>query len=234
VDADANLSAVASLIADQHRSEMLLVLLGGEPLSGTALAEAAGISRALASAHLKKLVAGGLVRVQANGRQRMYTIASRLVADALEAMLLLSPPSEIRSLRQASRSKNLRWARMCYDHLAGVVGVAVTEALADGNLIAARDGTFTLADGGPDGFAALGLDVAELSTRRRPLLRECMDWTEHRHHLAGSLGAALTAELLRRDWLRGQEVSRVVTVTPAGKAGLRDWLGLDVAKLAAA
>jgi DNA-binding transcriptional ArsR family regulator len=234
VEAEANLSAVASLMADQHRSEMLLVLLGGEPLSGTALAEAAGISRALASAHLKKLVAGGLVRVQANGRQRMYMIASRLVADALEAMLLLSPPSEIRSLRQASRSKNLRWARMCYDHLAGVVGVAVTEALADGNLIAARDGTFTLADGGPDGFAALGIDVAGLSTRRRPLLRECMDWTEHRHHLAGSLGAALTAELLRRDWIRGQEVSRVVTVTPAGQAGLRDWLGLDVAKLAAA
>ena len=231
---DANLSAVASLMADQNRSEMLLVLLGGEPQSGTALADAAGISRSLASAHLKKLVAGGLVRVETSGRQRMYTIASRLVADAIEALLLLSPPSEVRSLQQATRSKNLRWARMCYDHLAGVVGVAVTGALAARELISERDGTFVLAPRGPGDLAAFGIDVAELRSRRRPLLRECMDWTEHRHHLAGSLGAALTAEMLRRDWLRGQEVSRVVTVTAEGQAGLRDWLGIDLARLRAA
>ncbi len=234
MDGDANLSAVASLIGDPHRSDMLLLLLGGEPLSGTALAEAAGISRALASAHLKKLVAGGLVRVEASGRQRMYTIASRQVADALEALVQLSAPAEVRSLRQAARSKNLRWARMCYDHLAGVVGVAVTEALVGRDLIAAREGTFTLTERGPDGFAAFGVDVAGLAARRRPLVRGCMDWTERRHHLAGSLGAALTAELLRRDWMRGREASRIVTVTPAGRAGLRDWLGLDLGQLAAA
>jgi DNA-binding transcriptional ArsR family regulator len=234
VDGDANLPAVASLMADQHRSEMLLVLLGGEPQSGTALADAAGISRSLASAHLGKLVAGGLVRVEATGRQRMYAIASHLVADALEAMLLLSPPSEVRSLRQATRSKNLRWARMCYDHLAGVVGVAVTEALAARELIGERDGTFVLTPRGAGDLAAFGIDVPELVRRRRPLLRECMDWTEHRHHLAGSLGAGLATEMMRRDWVRSQEVSRAVTVTDSGQAGLRDWLGVDLARLRAA
>jgi DNA-binding transcriptional ArsR family regulator len=234
VDGDANLSAVASLMADQHRSEMLLVLLGGEPQSGTALADAAGISRSLASAHLKKLVTGGLVRAEASGRQRMYTIASQLVADAIEAMLLLSPPSEVRSLRQVTRSKNLRWARMCYDHLAGVVGVAITDALVGRELIAERDGTFVLAPRGAGDLAAFGIDVVALGGRRRPLLRECMDWTEHRHHLAGGLGAGLATELTRRDWLRSQAASRAVTVTDSGQAGLRDWLGLDLARLAAA
>jgi DNA-binding transcriptional ArsR family regulator len=234
VDGDASLSAVASLIADQHRSEMMLVLLGGGPQSGTALADAAGISRSLASAHLRKLVAGGLVQVKASGRQRMYTIASHLVADALEALLLLSPPSEVRSLRQAARSKNLRWARMCYDHLAGVAGVAVTRALAAHELISERDGTFMLTPQGSAGFAAFGIDIGDLRKRRRPLLRECMDWTEQRHHLAGSIGAALAAEMLRRDWLRSQETSRIVTVTAAGHAGLRNWLGIDLAQLQAA
>ena len=234
MDGDASLPAVASLIADQHRSEMLLMLLGGEPQSGTALADAAGISRSLASAHLKKLVAGGLVQVQVSGRQRMYTIASRLVADALEALILLTPPSGVRSLRGATRSKNLRWARMCYDHLAGAVGVAVTRALAGHELIGEQDGTFTLTPQGPAGFAAFGIDIGDLRRRRRPLLRECMDWAEQRHHLAGSLGAALAAEMLRRDWLRRQETSRIVTVTAAGHAGLRNWLGIDLAQLQAA
>lgn len=234
MDGDANLAAVASLMADQNRSEMLLVLLGGAPQAGTALAEAAGISRSLASAHLKKLVAGGLVRAEASGRQRMYVIASHLVADAIEALLLLSPPSEVRSLRQVTRSKNLRWARMCYDHLAGVVGVAITDALVDRELIARQDGTFVLASRGAADLAAFGIDAAALGGRRRPLLRECMDWTEHRHHLAGSLGASLATELTRRGWLRRQETSRAVIVTDSGQGGLRDWLGVDLARLRAA
>jgi DNA-binding transcriptional ArsR family regulator len=234
MDGDGNFSAVASLLADQHRSEMLVVLLGGEPQSGTALADAAGISRSLASAHLKKLVAGGLVQVQASGRQRMYRIASRKVADALEALLLLSAPPDVRSLRQATQSKNLRWARMCYDHLAGTVGVAITEALTAHDLVAEQDGTFTLTPQGQDDFTAFGIDIEELRNRRRPLLRECLDWTEHRHHLAGSLAAGLAAEMRRRDWLRHREGSRIVTVTATGQAGLRDWLGIDLGQIRAA
>lgn len=234
MDGEADISVVAALMADRHRSQILIALLGGEPRSGTALADAVGISRALASSHLKKLVAGGLVRVQASGRQRMYTIASSMVADALEALILIAPSSEVRSLRQATRSRNLRWARLCYDHLAGAVGVAVTDALARNGLIGLEDGAFTLLPGGPAGFASLGIDVAGLTDRRRPLLRACMDWSEHRLHLAGSLGAGLTTEMLRRKWLRSHEASRIVTVTPAGQAGLRDWLGVDLAQLEAA
>jgi DNA-binding transcriptional ArsR family regulator len=231
---DADLASVAALIADRHRAMMLLTLLSGTPQSGSALAEAAGISRSLASAHLKKLVAGGFVRVQPSGRQRLYSIASEPVADALEILILLAPASPIRSLGDASRAKSLRWARMCYDHLGGAVGVAITEALTEHDLIRELDGGFLLGSRGPAGFRDLGVDVSRLEHRTRPLLRPCMDWSERRYHLAGSLGAALTGAMLGRRWIATREASRVVTVNPSGVSGLRDWMGIDLDQLRAA
>ncbi len=228
---EARISVVAALIADEHRSQLLLAMLSGQPQTGSALADAAGISRSLASAHLKKLVAGGLVRVQAQGRQRLYSVASTLVADMLEMLILLAPPAEVRSLRQDTRARSLRWARLCYDHLAGAVGVAVTEAMISRGLLGEHSGAYVLTPASAGAFAQAGIDVGELEQATRPLLRPCLDWSERRHHLAGSLGAALTGELLRRRWLRSQEASRIVTVTPAGQAGLRDWLGLDLTAL---
>jgi DNA-binding transcriptional ArsR family regulator len=226
VDHDADLAVVASLIADRHRAQILQTLLSGVPQSGSALAAAVGISRSLASAHLKKLVAGGLVRAQRDGRQQLYSIASEAVASALEILSLLAPPMPIRSLRDSTRARSMRWARMCYDHIAGVVGVTVTEALMARSGLREVDGGWTVGD--VSAFAELGLDVGALPRRGRPLARPCLDWSERRHHLAGSLGAALTSELVRRDWLRPREGSRIVTVTAAGSAGLRDWLGIDV------
>jgi DNA-binding transcriptional ArsR family regulator len=126
MDPDADLAAVASLIADRNRAQMLIVLLSGRPQTGSALAAAVGVSRSLASAHLKKLTAGGLVRAERHGRQQLYSIAAQPVADALEILQLLAPATPVRSLRGAAQRRNLRWARMCYDHLAGVAGVAVT------------------------------------------------------------------------------------------------------------
>ena len=231
MDPDADLAAVASLIADRHRAQMLLTLLGGTPQSGSALAEAAGISRSLASAHLKKLVAGGLVRAQPSGRQQLYSIASEPVADALEVLILLAPATKVRSLGDASRARSLRWARMCYDHLAGAVGVSVTEALIDRGLVRAEDGAFALAPGGAGEFGRFGIEVDRLERRTRPLLRPCLDWSERRYHLAGSLGAALTSAFADRRWIATREASRIVTVTTAGQAGLQDWLGIDVAAL---
>lgn len=234
MDPDAKLHATASLIADRNRAQLLLVLMGGAPLAGSALADAVGISRSLASAHLTKLVAGGLVEAEASGRQRLYTIASPEVAEALEALVHISPPAEVRSLREATRSKSLRWARMCYDHLAGIVGVTITDALLDRGFIQELEGGFRLTPGGSAGFGEFGIDTAGLSALRRPLLRPCLDWSERRHHLAGSVGGAIATELTRRRWLRRQEASRVVTIMPAGERGLADWLGIDLAGLRAA
>lgn len=234
MDPDADLASVASLMADRHRAQMLLTLLGGTPQSGSALAEAAGISRSLASAHLKKLVAGGLVRAQPSGRQQLYSIASASVADALEILILIAPAPKVRSLGDATRAKNLRWARMCYDHLAGAVGVSVTEALIGRGLLRERDGDYALGPAGATEFGGFGIDVSRLERRTRPLLRPCLDWSERRYHLAGSLGAALTTALLERRWIATREASRIVTVTKAGQAGLEEWLGVDLAELRAA
>jgi len=234
MDPDADLAAVASLIADRHRAQMLLALLGGTPQSGSALAEAAGVSRSLASAHLKKLVAGGLVHAQASGRQQLYSIASAPVADALEILILLAPATKVRSLTDATRARSLRWARMCYDHLAGAVGVSVTEALVARGLLLQEDGTHRMEAAGAAEFGRFGIDVGRLEHRTRPLLRPCMDWSERRYHLAGSLGAALTSTLAERRWIATREASRIVTVTKAGESGLHDWLGIDLAGLRAA
>ncbi len=222
MDPDADLAAVASLIADRHRAQMLLTLLGGTPQSGSALAEAAGISRSLASAHLKKLVAGGLVHAQPSGRQQLYSVASESVADALEILILIAPARKVRSLTDATRVRSLRWARMCYDHLAGAVGVCVTEALIARGLLDEEDGTYRMGASGAAEFGRFGIDLARLEHGTRPLLRPCLDWSERRYHLAGSLGAALTAAYAERCWTATREASRIVTVTEAARrpAGL--------------
>lgn len=228
---DADLSAVAGLMAEPHRARMLQILLGGTPQTGIALADETGISRSLASAHLKKLVQGGLVTSRPSGRMRLYQIASSRVAEAIETLMVIAPPAPApRSLDAASRTRNLRWARMCYDHLAGAVGVAVAQGLIDRDLIREQDGGYVLAPRGPAGFGEFGIDIAELQRRSRPMLRPCLDWSERRHHLAGSLGAAIAAEMVRRSWLHTREASRIVTVTGAGEAGLRDWLGINLAR----
>jgi DNA-binding transcriptional ArsR family regulator len=234
MDPDADLASVAALMADQNRAQMLLTLLGGVPQSGSALAEAAGISRSLASAHLKKLVAGGLVQARPNGRQQLYSIASEPVADALEILILLAPASKASSLRDATRAKSLRWARMCYDHLAGAVGVSVAEALLGRGLLGEQDGGYVLGPRGAAEFGRFGIEVDRLDRRTRPLLRPCRDWSERRFHLAGSLGAALTRTMLERRWIATREASRIVTVTEAGQAGLLEWPGVDLAALRSA
>jgi DNA-binding transcriptional ArsR family regulator len=234
MDPDADLASVAALMADRNRAQLLLTLLGGVPQSGSALAEAAGISRSLASAHLKKLVAGGLVRARPNGRQQLYSIASEPVADALEILILLAPASKVSSLRDATRAKSLRWARMCYDHLAGAVGVAVTEALLGHGLLREQDGGYLLGPQGAAEFGRFGIAMDRLDRRTRPLLRPCEDWSERRFHLAGSLGSALTATMLERRWIVTREASRIVTVTEAGLAGLLEWPGVDLAALRSA
>jgi DNA-binding transcriptional ArsR family regulator len=229
---DADLATVAGLIADPNRARMLQVLLGGTPQTGIALADEAGISRSLASAHLKKLVAGGLVTATPSGRMRLYEIASSRVAEAIETLMMIAPPSASpKSLGGASRTRSLRWARMCYDHLAGVVGVAITGALLDRSALEEIDGGWLL--GKPAVFAEIGIDTGALPARR-PLIRSCADWTEPRPHLAGGVGVAVAETLTDLDWVRHRGASRIVTVTPAGTEGLRDWLGLDLTDLRAA
>jgi DNA-binding transcriptional ArsR family regulator len=225
---DADLARIGALLADRVRAAMLLALLAGRPQSASALAAGAGVSSSLASWHLGRLVDGDLLVVQSVGRHRVYRLANA-VADALEGLLLLAPAAPAFSLRQARDGDRLRWARLCYDHLAGSVGVAVTDGLVARGALEQHGSEYVVPVDGRAVLDQLGIPLDRLDRRRRPLARGCMDWSERRMHVAGSLGAALLMRFVELRWLSMQEASRVVSVTTAGRRGLQAWLGLELA-----
>ena len=227
---EADLAAIGALLADRTRATILLTLLNGGLTPASALAARAGVSRSLASMHLAKLVEGGMLTVEPRGRQRLYRLASQRIADALEVLILLAPSAPVKSLRAANERDELRRGRLCYDHLAGHAGVSLTEGLVARGLLTT---SYDVTPAGRVAFRSLGIDVDELGGRPRPLTRACLDWSERRHHLAGSLGAALAAELIRRGWMATREASRVVTVTPAGEAALLERFGVAPEAVAA-
>jgi DNA-binding transcriptional ArsR family regulator len=221
------LAEVAALLGDPGRAGMLTSLWGGTARPAGELARLAGVTPATASSHLARLVAGGLLRVEPRGRHRYYRLAGPEVAHALEALALVLPPHAARD-EEAAQPTPLRRARLCYDHLAGNLGVALSDALLRRRLLALDDGAYALPVAGRRWFERLGIEIAPLERGRRPLLRSCIDWTERREHLGGALGAALASNLLERDWLRRVRGDRAVLVTTAGRRGLRSELGLTV------
>uniref|UniRef100_A0AAU2VQ88 Winged helix-turn-helix domain-containing protein n=1 Tax=Streptomyces sp. NBC_00008 TaxID=2903610 RepID=A0AAU2VQ88_9ACTN len=212
-----DLAAVAALIGDRTRAKILLALLDGGPMAASSLAERAKASAPLASAHLRKLVAGGLLAVQPHGRQRFYRLSGQAVADAIEALLLVAPAVPARSYRDVAENAALRRGRMCHDHIGGRTGVALTRGLLDGRFLDCRGTTLHVTRLGSRAFGRLEIDVAELARHRRPLTRACVDWSEQDHHLGGSLGATIASEFFRRGWLHTSEASRVVSVSERGR-----------------
>lgn len=217
---------VAALLADRARAVMLTVLLDGRPLAAGELARAAGVSAQTASAHLGKLLDAGFVTVVQQGRHRYYRLRGREVAEVIEALSRISPPVEVRSLRQSRDARRLHEARTCYDHLAGEAGVVLFAALLDGGLIEA-DGAdaFEVTEKGEERLGALGLDVAALRRARRRFAWQCLDWTERRPHLNGALGAALTERMMELGWFERGTTRRALLVTEAGRRGLADSFG---------
>jgi DNA-binding transcriptional ArsR family regulator len=218
---DADVAAVAALIADPTRAAMLDALMDGRSCAAGELAGRVGIAPSTASGHLARLLAGGLVTVEARGRERRYRLSSPAVATALEALSRVAPAKDVRSLRSADRSAAIRAARTCYDHLAGRLGVDLTEALVRDDVLVLRDTSYDLTPRGAETMAALGVDVETARSRNRAFARACLDWSERRPHLAGALGAAVADALLVKDWLRRRPNDRALTVTPLGRSALR-------------
>jgi len=219
--ADADVAAVAALLGDRARCAMLQVLIDGSERPAGELAKAAGVSAATASGHLQRLTAGGLVTVRSSGRHRYYGLAGPLVAAAIEALSLISPPVEPRSLRQSVAAAAMAEARTCYDHLAGRAGIALRDSLLASGVLAADSGAdFRLTDPGCRFLERLGLDPDSIAGSRRMLARDCLDWTERKPHLAGALPAALLARFLELGWLERRRTSRALTITDLGRANL--------------
>jgi DNA-binding transcriptional ArsR family regulator len=225
---DADISAVAALIAEPTRAAMLEALLDGNSRRAGELARRAGVAPSTASEHLARLLAGRLVVCEAEGRERRYRLASRHVAEALEAFAQLAPPAEVRSLRAADRAAALRTARTCYDHLAGRLGVGLTESFVRRGVLVARDSSFEVTKRGEATLAALGVDVAAARAQRRSFGRACLDWSERRPHLAGGVGAALCTHSFANDWIRRLPGTRAVAVTPKGQRVFRERFGAQL------
>ena len=225
-------AATAALLAEPPRAAMLQALLSGEALTAGELARVAGIGAPAASAHLARLAEGGLVTVHPQGRHRYHRLASEEVAAALETLgglaAAVAPPA-----RRWPHGEGFRAARLCYDHLAGRLGVAVLAGLTARAWLAPAPGGWAATAAGEAGLAALGVDLPAARTARR-FACDCMDWSERRPHLAGGLGRELAACCLRRHWVsrlpgtrEGDPLTRRrLGVTPEGARRLHEALGV--------
>ncbi|HYL05467.1 MAG TPA: metalloregulator ArsR/SmtB family transcription factor [Thermoanaerobaculia bacterium] len=228
MDADAQVAPIAALVADGTRATILWALSDGRALPACDLALEAGVTAATISYQLEKLVAGGLVAAERQGRHRYYRLAGPTVVSLLEVLAAVAPPVPARTFREGQKGKALRFARSCYDHLAGRLGVQVAEALVARACLAPAGRDYELTPAGERLFAGLAVDVAGARSARRCFARACLDWSERRHHLAGALGAALLDRLLEFEWIERTRSSRALRLSEAGRRGLREHFQVEV------
>ncbi|HUF67432.1 MAG TPA: helix-turn-helix transcriptional regulator [Longimicrobiales bacterium] len=218
-------ASVATVIGDPARASMLAALMGGEALPAGELASRAAVSAATASSHLSRLVSSGLVTRRRSGRHRFYELASADVAEALESLTRLAAMPARAEVEPESR-RALTFARTCYDHLAGRLGVVVTRTLLERGLIAGSG--YATTPRGEEWMRGVAIDVGHLKAQRRTLSRPCLDWSERRDHLAGAAGAAIASMMLARRWIVRMDGTRAVRLTVRGRDGLYRSLGLEV------
>ncbi|PTM94830.1 ArsR family transcriptional regulator [Streptomyces sp. VMFN-G11Ma] len=227
------LARLAGLMADETRAACLLALLDGRAWTASELARHAGVAPSTLSEHLGKLVAGGLLTEERQGRHRYVRLAGSRVAQLVEDLAAQVTPAgpvrpRPRTLRESSAGSAMARGRTCYDHLAGRLGIAVTEALTLRGLLR-QDTGFALTDAGLDWFGSVGIALERRG--RRPLARACLDWTERRPHLAGVAGAALCRHAMDEGWCVRIGSERAVKVTAQGEQALTTLLGIDTTTL---
>ena len=227
--AAANVVEVAALVGDTARATMLAALMGGEALTATELAYLARISRSTASGHLARLVAARLLVVTRKRRFAYYRIASPLVASMLESIKAVAaievPP---RHRPRSAEDDALRFARTCYDHLAGRAGVAVADALAARGHVVLSDEGGEVTPAGERFFCAFGADLAAPAKSRRLFCQPCLDWSERRYHIKGRVGAAILCRCMELGWFKRERDTRALKLTPAGRAGLARTFGVEL------
>ncbi|MFF3665699.1 ArsR/SmtB family transcription factor [Microtetraspora malaysiensis] len=230
-DSQIALTRLAGLLADGTRAAFCLALLDGRAWTAGELARHAGVAPSTASEHLSRLVAGGVLAEEHQGRHRYVRLADPAVAQLIEDMAAHDPPanSPPGTLRVAGARRALAFARTCYDHMAGRLGVAVADALSGHGLLERRTG-FAFTEAGTSWLEDV-LGSLPGTTGRRPLARQCLDWTERRPHLAGTAGAALCRHALDQGWVTRIGSGRALTVGPAGAEAFSRLLNIDVAAL---
>lgn len=213
-----DIAHIAALIGEPARANILTALMGGQALTVSELAEEAGVTIQTASAHLSKMEEGGLLRPRKQGRHKYFVLATDEVAQVLEGLMGLAAGAGHLRKRPGPKDAHLRKARVCYNHLAGDMGTRLYESLAARGLLAVDGETITLSDEGVAFVTAFGIDLNALLRKKLPLCRACLDWSERRPHLAGSLGRALLSRFEGLAWAKRDQASRAVMFTAAGEA----------------
>jgi DNA-binding transcriptional ArsR family regulator len=224
---DTQFIETACLIGEPVRATIMWALMEGRAMTATELAMVADTSPQNISMHLSKLVGAGLLSAESQGRYKYYTFARTEIAYAIESMAILIPSSSANKSLAKEKEPMIKECRTCYDHLAGKVGVALTEGLLDQKLIISGESKFELSSKGFRWFSNFGLDINALMEERRSFIRPCLDWSERRYHLAGSLASAFLDEMVSLDWLRKIRNSRTVLVTAKGRKAFYDRFGFS-------
>lgn len=225
MSASPDLVRVARTIGEPSRVRMLALLMGGRALTAKELAHGVGVDPATATAHLRRLTGDELVDVAAQGRHKYFRLRGPEVAALVEQLMVLSSGD---GASHAAPDQPIRAARFCYDHLAGRLGVSLTNGLVDRGILRPGAGEFEVTADGEGWFRGLGVEVEPLRRARRSFARACLDWTERTDHLAGAVGAALASRMLELGWIERVRRSRVVTITDAGRSELHARLGIVI------
>jgi DNA-binding transcriptional ArsR family regulator len=224
-----SLSEIGAIVADPGRANMLSALLDGRARTALELAECAGVTPQTASSHIARLVGAGFLMMQKQGRHRYHRLASPEVAHMIEALHLaataLAPRG--RTFRPGPHDDSMRLARSCYDHLAGRTGVALSDALSREGLVTFHGEQAAVTDAGWTFLEAWGLRLAEPAASARAFCRPCIDWSERRPHLAGTVAAAIFDHLLSLGWIRRTPGTRALSITPSGQAGFYETFGIS-------
>jgi DNA-binding transcriptional ArsR family regulator len=228
MDVKQNLAEIAALIGEPTRIMMLWSLLGGQARPASELAFYANVSAQNASAHLARLVEAGMLAVEARGRHRYYRVAGAEVAHAVEALAALGPLAKEMADLPPRQAPDLKYARTCYDHLAGRVAVEICAALKDKGCLKPDGPDFEITSKGEKLFRDLGIAIGELRQQRRAFALQCQDWSERRPHIAGALGAAMLERMFQRGWIARVRSSRIVRVTAKGREDVYKLLKLTL------
>jgi DNA-binding transcriptional ArsR family regulator len=220
-----DIALIGSLIGDPARANILNALMGGRALTATELAYEAGVTPQTASSHLAKLQVGGLLALEKQGRHRYFRLANADVAHALEAVVSLADQAGHKRVQTGPKDPAMRHARVCYDHLAGELGVQMFDHLTRRKLLDHQGSDLSLTRKGRLFCEEFGLDVLALDTAKRPLCRICLDWSVRRSHLAGALGAALLTRITDLKWAQRDKTSRTVIFTRRGEEKFADVFG---------
>jgi DNA-binding transcriptional ArsR family regulator len=222
------LAEVAALVGDPARANILCALLDGRALTASELSFVAGVTAQTTSGHLAKLVAAKLILPRKDGRHRYYCIAGAPISVMLESIMNVAQSGAPRYQPKSKADAGLRLARLCYDHIAGQLGVGLTSRLVEGGFVVLGEEAGAVSPAGDRLLSGLGVDLSSARAQRRIFCRPCLDWTERRFHIGGAVGAALANRLFELKWIERSPHGRALTITPTGYRGFRDALSFTL------